>query len=114
MSTWFSRLFARGGASSTPALTPVEAATLRAWLAEGDVLLVDIREAEEHARTRLPRSLSVPLSSFPESLAAPAHARRVVFYCQTGRRTRFAAGRLARSTALPAFMLEGGLVNWRE
>ena len=112
MTTWLRRLFASGGAA--PALARVDAATLRAWLEEGDVLLVDIREAREFASGCLPRSLSVPLSRYPERLAAPAHARRVVFYCQSGQRTRFAAGRLARSTELPAFMLDGGLGRWRD
>ncbi|MDE2334642.1 MAG: rhodanese-like domain-containing protein [Rhodospirillales bacterium] len=113
MSTWFSRFFARSPAAGPPGLARVDAATLRAWLEEGDVLLVDIREAGEYARGSLPRSLSVPLSRFPERLAVPASARRVVFYCQSGQRTRFAAGRLVRSTSLPAFMLEGGLGRWR-
>ncbi len=113
MIAWFNRLFARGTAPSAPALAPIEAATLRAWLEEGDVLLVDIREPAEHARARLPRSLLVPLSRYPERLDTPRHARRVVFYCQSGRRTRMAAGRLARSTSRPAFMLEGGLGRWR-
>jgi rhodanese-related sulfurtransferase len=111
VSGWFSRIFARRPASA-PALAPIQAATLRLWLEEGDVLLVDIREPAEHARTHLPRSLSAPLSRFPERLDVPASARRVVFYCQSGRRTRFAAARLARSTELPAFMLEGGLADW--
>lgn len=113
MSNWFTRLFT-GAAASAPPLTPVEATTLRVWLEEGDVLLVDIREPGEHARSHLPRSRSVPLSRYPEHLEPPPGARRVVFYCQSGRRTRLAAARLAGSTDLPAFVLKGGIAGWRD
>ncbi len=94
------------------ALSPVSAEQLRAWLAAGDTLLVDVREPEEFRREHLDAAVSVPLSRFPSKLAAPESARRVVFHCQSGNRTRLAAGRLAASTDLQCFVLTGGLNEW--
>ena len=93
-------------------LREVSADQVRVWMASGDTLLVDIRETEEHRREALPGALSSPLSRFPERLATPPGIKRVIFHCQSGRRTRHAGARLAAATELPAYSLIGGLQSW--
>lgn len=95
-------------------LKTISAARLRVWMSAGDTLLIDIREAEEHARGCIPGAVSLPLSRYPSSLAADAQIRRVVFHCQSGNRTRLAARRLKEGTTLPACALESGLSDWDE
>ena len=99
-------------AGTSVGLPLVSAAQLRAWLKDGDTLLIDIREVEEHARLAIPGAASVPLSNFPPELATAEGIKRVVFHCQSGARTRLAANRLAASTPMPTFSLDRGLSSW--
>ena len=107
------RLLARTAkAHSDQPLREVSADQVRVWMASGDTLLVDIREAEEHRREALPGALSSPLSRFPERLSTSPGINRVVFHCQSGRRTRHAGARLTTTTELPTYSLIGGLQAW--
>lgn len=83
----------------------------RKLLAEGAVL-VDIREADEHARERIPGATSAPLSRLGESrFEGPAP---VIFHCKTGNRTATNAERLKGAAACEAYLLEGGLEGWKK
>lgn len=94
------------------ALGLVTAGEAQRWWMEGDTLLVDIREPEEHARRSIPFAFSAPLSRFPAALETGSRIKRVVFHCESGNRTRLAAARLAASTTLPSFQLAGGFRAW--
>ncbi|HQT67186.1 MAG: hypothetical protein B7Z78_13550 [Rhodospirillales bacterium 20-60-12] len=95
-------------------LLPITQSELRIWMKDRGVVLVDIREPEEHRRFALPGSLSMPLSRYPEKLPSKKSAEKIVFYCQSGMRTRMNAARLAASTDLPSFMLVAGLRGWSD
>jgi rhodanese-related sulfurtransferase len=96
---------------SAKPITPAEA---RRLVDEGAVL-VDIREAAEHARENIPGDRLHPLSSLDRGEApALGDARAVVFYCRSGMRTRTNAQRLAEAGAWDAYVLEGGLEAWRK
>ena len=51
---------------------------------EAGALLVDIREADEHAREKIPGAMNVPLSRIGEVAAL---GRPLVFHCRSGMRT---------------------------
>lgn len=107
------RLMARQATDDTAGPLPsVHAPVLKMWLADGNTVLIDIREAEEHARHALPGALSVPLSRLPAALMVPTGTLRVVFHCQSGNRVRLAAARLAATTRLPTYALSGGINGW--
>lgn len=93
-------------------LDSVSAVRLKQWLAAGDTLLVDIRESEENARWSLPNAVSVPLSQYPARLQTAPDIARIVFHCQSGKRTRLASHKLAGSTDLPSYMLLTGIEGW--
>lgn len=95
--------------ATLPALTPAEA---RTRLAAGRAVLVDIREADEFARSHIPGARSVPLSGW-DGAALPAGAGEVIFTCRSGMRTAGACDRLAARVSGPAYVLEGGLDGWR-
>ncbi|MFN4283185.1 MAG: rhodanese family protein [Alphaproteobacteria bacterium] len=89
-------------------ITPQRAAELLG----GGALLVDIREADEHARERIAAARHHPASRFdPAAFAADGGC--VIFHCHSGARTAAHAARLAQAPAREAYILEGGLDAWK-
>ena len=73
---------------------PVETLTkeqVKHGLREGSIALVDVREPHEYAAGHIPGASSMPLSQF-DPLALPRD-RKVVFSCNSGRRTLLAIER---------------------
>lgn len=92
-------------------ITPTMAAGL---LREGEAVLVDVREAHEHARAHIPGARNLPLSRLEETELAVQEGRTVLFHCRSGARTQGHAARLAtKAGACEAFVVEGGLDAWR-
>lgn len=65
----------------------VDIADVKRGLADGSLLLIDVREREEYAAGHIPGSVSVPLSTFDPDALPEADGRRVVFSCASGGRT---------------------------
>ena len=91
-----------------PHISPDKA---RELIARGAVL-VDIREADEHARAHIAAARHEPLSRLGQ-LDIDKDAVAVIFHCRTGHRTAGHADRLAQSTGTEAFILDGGIDAWR-
>lgn len=96
---------------SLPTISPTEA---RRLISEG-ATLVDIREADEHAREKIPGAHHLPLSKLDEAELALHEGKPVIFHCRSGARTQGQAPRLAAKAgdACQAFVLEGGLDAWK-
>lgn len=92
-------------------LPTIDVAGARRLLDQGAVL-VDVREADEHARERVPGARSIPLSRLVE-VDAPA-GKAVIFHCRSGARTAANAARLGAVAACDAYVLEGGLDAWKK
>jgi rhodanese-related sulfurtransferase len=91
-----------------------------AGLADGSILLVDVREPNELAHGTIPGSLTMPLSRFEPAALPVADGRELVFSCAAGVRSRIAielareAGVEARAHLAPGFkgwVAAGGTVN---
>jgi len=95
-----------------PTVTPERA---RRLIEEG-AILIDIREADEHARERIPGAQHLPLSRLDEADLAVHRGRPVIFHCRSGARTLGNAARLAGWVGgdCEAFVVEGGLDAWRK
>jgi rhodanese-related sulfurtransferase len=90
-------------------IPPARAASL---IREGAVL-VDIREADEHARERIPGAAHHALSTI-EGAALP-QGEPIIFHCRSGNRTIVNAHRLAAAArGARVAILEGGLEAWRD
>jgi rhodanese-related sulfurtransferase len=91
-------------------LTPEEVAR---GVADGRILLVDVREQNEVAVERYPAAVVVPLSSFdPGAIPDPA-GRQVVFACRSGRRS-VTASLAAQEQGYPYDAhLAGGILAWK-
>jgi rhodanese-related sulfurtransferase len=78
-------------------------------------ILVDIRETDEHARTRIAAARNVPLAELGRANAVFRAGKPVIFHCLSGMRTNANASQLkAHAGSCEAFMLEGGLNAWRK
>jgi rhodanese-related sulfurtransferase len=91
-------------------LTPEEVAR---GLAEGSVLLVDVREPNEIAVERYPGAVEVPLSAFDPSDIPDPQGRRVVFACRSGKRS-VTASLIAQDGGFAYDAhLQGGIIAWK-
>jgi rhodanese-related sulfurtransferase len=92
-------------------LPTIDVAGARRLLDQGAVL-VDVREADEHAREHVPGAKSNPLSRLVP-VEQPA-GKAVIFHCRSGARTAANAARLADAASCEAYVLEGGLDAWKK
>ena len=96
---------------SLPTINPTDARRLF----DQGATLIDIREADEHAREKIPGARNLPLSKLDEADLA-AHQKPIIFHCKSGARTQANAPRLAEKldAACEAFVVGGGLDAWRK
>lgn len=93
-------------------VTEYEPEEVRDLLAEGKILLIDVREPMEYAAERIPGALLYPLSTFDASQLPPDGARQVVFSCAAGGRSLTAA-RQRQALGQPAAHMAGGITQWK-
>ena len=92
--------------------------------AAGDLLLVDVREPDEHRLGHLPGAVLIPRGTiepaadlhFPKrhSELSQARKRRVVLYCGTGGRSALACDVLQEMGFENVASLAGGYAAWQE
>lgn len=111
----FNRLFGKDGADASSRVHIVSAHDVKRWMEAGDVVLIDVREANEHAAEAIPGAVNLPLSTFdPAQLPAVPAGKRLVFHCRSGVRCGTAAERaLALGYAGEIFRLDGGIFGWK-
>ena len=95
-----------------PKIAPLDAKRL---LDQG-AILVDIREADEHAREKVLGAHHLALSSLDQADLALHEGRPIIFHCKSGARTMGNASRLAQKVggACEAFIVDGGLDAWKK
>jgi rhodanese-related sulfurtransferase len=85
---------------------------VHAWQRNGEILLVDVREANEYAFERIHGALLFPLSTF-DATALPTEGRRLVLQCGSGKRSLMAAHKLQAAGHVHLTHLAGGLQAWK-
>ena len=95
-----------------PTITPRDAKRL----VDQGAILIDVREADERARVRIPGTHHLALSKLDEADLAVQRGRPVIFHCRSGARTSSNAGRLADrvGSGCEAYVIEGGLDAWQK
>ncbi|MGN6573019.1 MAG: rhodanese family protein [Pseudolabrys sp.] len=97
--------------STLETISPARAAEL---VRQGAVL-IDIREADEHARENIPGARHHALSRIESNTPVRTGDSVLVFHCRSGARTRGNAARLAAvSGACQTYILDGGLDAWKK
>jgi rhodanese-related sulfurtransferase len=61
--------------------------TVKAGLADGSMLIVDVREPHEFAAGHIPGAVLLPLSQFDPDLVPVDSGKRIVFSCAAGVRS---------------------------
>ncbi len=91
-------------------LTPEEVVR---GLAEGRMLLIDVRELNETSVESYPDAVIVPLSVFDPSAIPDPQGKQVVFACRSGRRS-ITASVAAQDAGYPyKSHLAGGIIAWK-
>jgi len=86
--------------------------TVAAGLADGSLVIVDVREPHEFAAGHIPGSVSLPLSRFDPRELAAYEGRRIVFSCAAGVRS-LQALMLSQAAGLDlAEHYRGGFKDW--
>jgi rhodanese-related sulfurtransferase len=96
--------------STLKTISPARAAEL---MRRGAVL-VDVREADEHARERIPGARHHALSQLDAENPARPGDDVLIFHCRSGARTQANADRLAASNVCETYILEGGIDAWKK
>lgn len=93
----------------------VDARGLAERQARGELLVLDVREADEHTTGLIPGAVAVPrglLEQRIERLARPSQP--IAIYCAGGTRSALAADTLQALGYLDVVSLAGGISAWRE
>jgi rhodanese-related sulfurtransferase len=95
-------------------LQPIDAQELLQSLSDDQVIVLDVRPAEEYAAGHLPRARSIPVTELEARLAELPVDREIVAYCR-GPYCVFAdeAVAILRARGYQAHRLEQGLPEWR-
>lgn len=73
--------------ASRPPVETVSREEVKRGMADGSLVLIDVREPHEYAAGHIPGALLMPLSSFDPAKLPKEAGKRVAFSCNTGRRT---------------------------
>ncbi|MFC0282994.1 rhodanese-like domain-containing protein [Camelimonas abortus] len=101
-------------AEDAPGIVNLDREDIKKGLADGSILLVDVREPNEYAAGHIPGAVLFPLSTFDASRLPDPGGRRLVFSCRSGKRSQTAIAK-AREAGLPyREHYAGGILDWIE
>ena len=89
--------------------SPHEVAEL---LAQGDIQLIDVRQADEHQAGRIAGDRLIELAHLSAQTETIDRDRPIVFYCRSGSRSAMATEAF-RGAGYDAHNLAGGLLDWQ-
>ena len=101
--------------SQIPVVEDISLSELKAGLADGSMVLVDVREANEWAAGHITGASFNPLSAFdPSALPAARPGQRIVLHCRSGKRSVTALG-LAQGAGRGDIKAHfgGGMLAWQ-
>jgi len=88
---------------------------LKERLATGeDIILLDVRQPEEHEEKNIAHSLLIPLNELPDRLDELENykGREIIVYCRSGNRSGQAIQFLEASGYTNLKNLKGGMLAW--
>ena len=91
----------------------IDPVSLKKRLDEGSAVLIDVREAHEHAREHIEGARLVPLSRFLLEDFGQVRDKIAVFHCHSGGRTGSNARLLTSKGFRDAYHLSGGIMAWK-
>jgi rhodanese-related sulfurtransferase len=85
---------------------------IRSGLADGSIVLVDVREPHEWDAGHIPGSVLLPLSTFNPADLPDAQGRRIVLSCRSGKRSLTAADLAHAGGIAVDAHYAGGFLDW--
>jgi len=84
--------------------------------AKEDFTLIDVREADEHARGIIPTAVKLPRGILERDIrqVTPDKGRKIVLYCGGGYRSALAAVNLKKMGYTNVISMDGGWRGWQE
>lgn len=82
------------------------------WMGTGEAVLLDVREQEELEMEWIPGATAMPLSQFNPDNVPVMETKKIIFICQTGRRSSEAAERLLTRGLFDIYNVKDGLLAW--
>lgn len=91
----------------------IRAAELKKKLAQGEVVLIDVREPFEHQTECIEGACLIPLGDISCS-KLPQTDKPLVIHCRSGKRSEEACKKLlSENPSLDIYNLEGGILAWK-
>ncbi len=96
-----------------PGYTEIDPTTAHQWAADGEAVLIDVREHNEVAQAAVNGAIHVPMSTFDPSLIPVDSGKKIVFLCAHGiRSVQVTQYLVANGILSEAYNLTGGLAAW--
>ncbi len=94
----------------------ITALTLKDWINEPDVLLVDVRETYEFDQNHIDKALHIPLGILTVDQLPLNKMSKIVFQCRSGKRSLIACDQIIDDLedGIELYSLEGGILAWIE
>ncbi|MBV6521979.1 MAG: putative adenylyltransferase/sulfurtransferase MoeZ [Gemmatimonadaceae bacterium] len=101
-----------GTTDAVPEITPREA--FARWQSTPGVQLIDVREAQEHAISRIEGARLVPLATLPDVLDSLDRTRPTFVFCKVGARSARAVRYLREQQFTDVWNVAGGILRWSD
>ncbi|MFD2677473.1 rhodanese-like domain-containing protein [Camelimonas lactis] len=98
--------------ATTPEVVHLDRETVKRGLADGSILLVDVREPDEFEAGHIPGAVLFPLSTFVADDLPDPQGRRLVFSCRSGKRSQTAIAHAAAAGLPWREHYAGGILDW--
>ena len=92
----------------------IDSRTLKAWLDNGEAVLVDVREPQEHATGVIPQAALLPLAQVSRNAIPNVSGKKLVMQCRSGARSQKAALMLKQAGFTNVSNLAGGILAWAD
>jgi rhodanese-related sulfurtransferase len=97
-----------------PRLVKIQPQTLHEWMRTEEVLLVDVREADEFEEEHILGSIAMPLSKFDPNQVPAEPGKKTILTCFIGGRSAQAADKLFAAGHDEVMHLDAGIFGWKE
>ncbi len=100
---------------SSSAATDLSAADFSTKIAESNVVILDVRTADEFASGHIPGAINIDVEGlqFDSGIAALDKNATYAVYCHSGRRSKIAVGKMADAGFSKLFNLSNGIADWQ-
>ena len=93
----------------------VDPLTAHQWAADGEAVIIDVREQNEIAQASINGAIHLPMSAFDPSRLPTDSGKKIVFLCAHGMRSiQVSQHLLANGLLDEAYNLTGGLEAWQQ